>query len=318
MSIEKISDSEISQASIQNLATRPNEVTRFGQQALTADELKAAFDAMGLLNARKYNALIDSLTAGEFSERIQLPSGETLSSHLDGIDTEIAEAKGFFAPMTPIPFTYPTALSYDHYGIRASLENGKPVIKAGSNVNRGGSASIKFASFPITAGVTYHVGLLEEIWAYYNANTGHITDGGRLRIIEDIDSNGSEDYVHKLTNFGNEVRELQSTREFVTFTASGNGTANITLSIYNNGDRLVMPWQTEDVTLTPAVYQSGPVNIREDGRAYVLALDDSFRPKWHLFNTVGTGSLTATYTKAEINQKIETLTRAIIALGGNV
>lgn len=65
MNIRKITEDEIRENSVASLATRPNEGAGYGKNGLSADELKAAFDALGRLNAMRYNELVDALQSGE-------------------------------------------------------------------------------------------------------------------------------------------------------------------------------------------------------------------------------------------------------------
>lgn len=64
--IQKITDEEIAGAHVARLADRPNQNSRYGGSVMSADQLKAAFDALPELICRKFNALIDALPlAGE-------------------------------------------------------------------------------------------------------------------------------------------------------------------------------------------------------------------------------------------------------------
>ena len=74
MAISKITDSEISERLVEALPTRPNAPVSLGGKGYNANELKAAFDALPLLIAQRYNALIDGLQNNggkEFSSLIE-------------------------------------------------------------------------------------------------------------------------------------------------------------------------------------------------------------------------------------------------------
>ncbi len=66
MNVRKITEDEIRENSVASLSTRPNEGTGYGRKGLSADELKAAFDALGRLNAMRYNELVEALENGEY------------------------------------------------------------------------------------------------------------------------------------------------------------------------------------------------------------------------------------------------------------
>ena len=63
--IERITEEELAGVRITRLADRPNENSRYGDSVMSADALKAAFDALPLLICRKFNALIDALPLAE-------------------------------------------------------------------------------------------------------------------------------------------------------------------------------------------------------------------------------------------------------------
>lgn len=81
MSIEKINDAEFNEHTIASLPTRPNSSSVYGRSAMTAKQLKEAFDALPTLIKEKYNALVDSIKA--------LPDkdGSLASDILTGIST---------------------------------------------------------------------------------------------------------------------------------------------------------------------------------------------------------------------------------------
>lgn len=80
MSIQKITDAEIAAASISRLSDRPNEDSGYGERAMSADELKAAFDALGKLNAARYNEFVGAVTSGELYEALRTNGGKTAES----------------------------------------------------------------------------------------------------------------------------------------------------------------------------------------------------------------------------------------------
>ena len=68
MAISKITSAEIEERLIENLPTRPNSPTTLGGKGYTANELKAAFDALPRLVAERFNDLIDDITSEDSSE----------------------------------------------------------------------------------------------------------------------------------------------------------------------------------------------------------------------------------------------------------
>ena len=68
--LSEISNFEIQKASIQSLADRPNNVSRYGDGGLTAEELKKRFDAFPRLAQEKINELIRVLSSEEASKYI--------------------------------------------------------------------------------------------------------------------------------------------------------------------------------------------------------------------------------------------------------
>ena len=63
MTIEPISESEISALRISSLPTRPTAPTAFGGRGYTASEMKAAFDMLPLFIIERLNALISYIKA---------------------------------------------------------------------------------------------------------------------------------------------------------------------------------------------------------------------------------------------------------------
>lgn len=72
MSIRKITDGEIEAASVSRLSDRPNESGGYGRSAMTASELRAAFDALGKLCASRYNELCTALNDGSAAGEIRV------------------------------------------------------------------------------------------------------------------------------------------------------------------------------------------------------------------------------------------------------
>ncbi len=62
MKTSKINAKELSTNSVASLPTRPNAPHAFGGSGLTADELKAAFDALPTLIAERFNLLLDDIS----------------------------------------------------------------------------------------------------------------------------------------------------------------------------------------------------------------------------------------------------------------
>jgi hypothetical protein len=63
MKTTKITEKELVTNSVANLPTRPNAPYAFGGTGLTAAELKAAFDALPILIARRFNLLLEDICA---------------------------------------------------------------------------------------------------------------------------------------------------------------------------------------------------------------------------------------------------------------
>ncbi len=63
MNSSKILDEEIKDLQIASLPTRPNASVKYGGAALSADEMKAAFDKLPLFIINKFNALIEDIEA---------------------------------------------------------------------------------------------------------------------------------------------------------------------------------------------------------------------------------------------------------------
>lgn len=90
MRSKKITEPEIESLKVSSLPTRPTAPAAFGGKGYTADELKAAFDALPLYIVEKFNSLIDDLTAeGEDGILANIltgiKSGHTLSNMISDI-----------------------------------------------------------------------------------------------------------------------------------------------------------------------------------------------------------------------------------------
>ena len=86
---EKILKSEIEERRISALPTRPTAPTEYGGAAMSASELKAAFDRLPELAIERLNSLIDDITAGELTRAIPTGNGTliTLSEVISGIES---------------------------------------------------------------------------------------------------------------------------------------------------------------------------------------------------------------------------------------
>ena len=90
MRSKKINESEIESLKVSSLPTRPTAPAAFGGKGYTADELKAAFDALPLYIIEKFNSLIDDLTTegedGILADILTgIKSGHTLRDMLSDI-----------------------------------------------------------------------------------------------------------------------------------------------------------------------------------------------------------------------------------------
>lgn len=70
MSISKITDSEINERLVQSLPTKPNLPASLGGKGYTATAMKAAFDALPLLIAERFNALIEDILTSKGAELV--------------------------------------------------------------------------------------------------------------------------------------------------------------------------------------------------------------------------------------------------------
>ena len=74
--ISRISEDEIAEMKVSSLPTRPTAPTAFGGRGYTATDMKQAFDKLPLYLVKKYNELIDAITAVADESIIDLiPSG---------------------------------------------------------------------------------------------------------------------------------------------------------------------------------------------------------------------------------------------------
>jgi hypothetical protein len=76
MNATRITDSEIAEAAVSSLPTRPTSPTAFGGKGYTSAEMKAAFDRLPLLLAKRYNSLLEDVESlGEGSLAESIPTG---------------------------------------------------------------------------------------------------------------------------------------------------------------------------------------------------------------------------------------------------
>ena len=303
MSIRKITDGEIAAASVARLSDRPNESGGYGKSALTASELRKAFDALGKLCAARYNELCDALTGGSAAKDIlvgdksleeifgsvdEKADAETVAEgflEVDGVLRSLAAESEALKKLTAsqseqLLLKLDTARYLDTPAVKGAetvkttvypFETSFPiekdgegfVIRKGASVPVGSTVALSLLTFPVTAGDTYFVYTDEDYAARYYADTGgemhtHISDGLRLRVTLDTNGDGKEDKVYKLTNAGVGYDRLRTTSEPVSFYAEKDGTATVTLSIYNKNGMLAFPYADEDAPLTLRVSRIAP------------------------------------------------------------
>lgn len=76
MNTTKILDSEISGLKIASLPSRPTAPTAFGGKGYTSTEMKAAFDKLPLFIIKRFNMLLEDVSAeGEGSLASEIPTG---------------------------------------------------------------------------------------------------------------------------------------------------------------------------------------------------------------------------------------------------
>lgn len=73
--INQVTPEEIKAKGVSALATHPNRVSQYGKSGLSAAELKAHFDALGVLVAGRLNELLRALSSSDATEYVALPSG---------------------------------------------------------------------------------------------------------------------------------------------------------------------------------------------------------------------------------------------------
>lgn len=73
--INQVTPEEIKAKGVSALATHPNRVSQYGKSGLSAAELKAHFDALGVLVAGRLNELSRALSSSDATEYVALPSG---------------------------------------------------------------------------------------------------------------------------------------------------------------------------------------------------------------------------------------------------
>lgn len=80
---KNISQKEIKTKGVKSLPDRPNAYSRYGSGAMTADQLKDAFDALAELIAERLNSLFDSFADGSFTDAVRLP--DVAHNKLNGV-----------------------------------------------------------------------------------------------------------------------------------------------------------------------------------------------------------------------------------------
>lgn len=87
---EEIAKKQIKTLGVQALHDRPNAYSRYGSGAMTAQQLKEAFDALAELIIDHYNEIVASTKDGSFAEYVKLPEGwgdSTLNDFLSWFST---------------------------------------------------------------------------------------------------------------------------------------------------------------------------------------------------------------------------------------
>lgn len=96
MAIEKILETSLQDAKIENLSDRPNEVSDKGQGGLSARALKERFDAFPRVVKNKLNEIIALFNSGEYAENTKIPIDDikTLSNFLSYFDPNVKKDIG--------------------------------------------------------------------------------------------------------------------------------------------------------------------------------------------------------------------------------
>ena len=212
MSIRKITDGEIAKASVARLSDRPNESGGYGKSALTASELRAAFDALGKLCAARYNELCDALTGGSAAKDIlvgdksleeifgsvdEKADAETVAEgflEVDGVLRSLAAESEALKKLTAqqgeaLLHKLDTARYLETPAVKGGEtvkttvypfetsfpieKNGEGfVIRKGASVPVGSTVAVALVTFPIVKGERYCVYTKEAYPARYYADTG--------------------------------------------------------------------------------------------------------------------------------------------------
>lgn len=92
MAIQTIKESELAQAAVASLPSRPNAQPQFGGRGYTAKELKEAFDRLPRLIAQRLNELIEAVQSGEVLDQTYIPHlGSTLPVFADEMRQTVAD-----------------------------------------------------------------------------------------------------------------------------------------------------------------------------------------------------------------------------------
>lgn len=90
MNTTKILDSEINDLKIASLPSRPTAPTAFGGKGYTSAEMKAAFDKLSLFIIKRFNMLLDDVSAeGDGSLAGDIPTGISDGHTLSTLFTDI-------------------------------------------------------------------------------------------------------------------------------------------------------------------------------------------------------------------------------------
>lgn len=110
---EKILKSEIEERRIASLPTRPTAPTEYGGAAMSASELKSAFDRLPELAIERLNSLIEDVTTGEICKAIPTGNGTLTNLYevLSGIESGALAAAMTVMGTSLISFI--TALRHD-------------------------------------------------------------------------------------------------------------------------------------------------------------------------------------------------------------
>ena len=76
MNIRKITEEEVRSLWVQRLPDTPNRAGRFGTPGMSASEIKAAYDALGLRIVERYNELVEAVLGGEVASTLPTGNGD--------------------------------------------------------------------------------------------------------------------------------------------------------------------------------------------------------------------------------------------------